>query len=613
MKHLNLHYKMEEVYLVEQPPFYFLPSLHYTMESAALARLSIEKIKPDCIAVEFPEPLQDLFLEATARLPDISVIETKTQNEHLFYPIEPCDASIEALRTSQEKKIPSFCIDLDIHSYPQFLDALPDPYAIHRIGLKKYYEAYEGCIRPEKFLRDELDRLRELYMAKRLKELSFSYDRIFVVVGMSHVRSIQFHLNDQKFEVLKHAKKEHRKIFTLSDESIRDGLKEYGWITKHYEDFRTNTAEGPPDRQKLIIDLLRTAKAPYEKATRQKIPLWAEDVIFKFLLNWSKIQDKLLPNLFQILTSAKSCVDNNYAYEVWKLATNYPFHKNIDNLEVRTLTPEQLWGGEKTIHFHLKKPSEKSQFSRRLQKDKSQPYLFAPDPFSLCSYPPEDSVIEKFGLFLKQRAKNILLDETAHTILFTTSLEEGIDTKETIRHWTEKKIYVKKKGKPPGQAGACVVIFDEDPLSSKEPHEKYPWKLTWIGENEQESDMALYATDYSKDVVGPGIARCELGGFMLSYPPRRLWDVWRDPDYYYFKEKPQILLASAIDYSLKPVVVYVAKNPPPSILKAYAARQGKRICFIPMTQFSSRQMKKMQTFHVLQGRHTRDIAGDYIA
>ena len=600
------------IYVIEQPPFYFLPTLHYTMECAALTRLAIEKIKPDCIAVELPEPLQDLFLEATSRLPDISVIETRHKNEHLYYPIEPCDASLEALRTSQEKGIQAFCIDLELFSYPQHADALPDPYAIHRIGLQKYYEAYEGCIRPEKYIRDELDRFRELYMAKRLKELSFSYDRILVVVGMSHVRSIQFHLNDQKFEPLQHVIKESRTLFTLSDESIRDGLKEYGWITRHYEDFRHNLEQGPPDRQKLIIELLKKAQVPYEEASRLKFPPWAEDVMLKFLFNWSRIQDKLLPNLFQILSTAKSCVDHNYAYEVWKLATEYPFHKNIDNMEERILSPEQLWGGEKKINFHLKNPSEKSQFSRRLKKDKAQPRLFAPDPFSLCSYPPEDSVIENFGLFLKQRAKNILLDENAQPIPFTTSIEEGIDTKETIRHWAEKKLYVRKKGKPPGQVGACVVIFDEDPVSAKEPHEKYPWKLTWIGENEQESDMALYATDYSNDIIGPGIARCELGGFMLSYPPRRLWEVWQDPDYYYFSEKPSLLLAAAIDYSIKPVVVYVAKTPPPANLKTYAARQGKRVCFIPITQFSARQIKKMQTFHVLQGRHTTDIAGDYI-
>ena len=45
---------------------------------------------------------------------------------------------------------------------------------------------------------------------------------------------------------------------------------------------------------------------------------------------------------------------------------------------------------------------------------------------------------------------------------FASSLEDGIDTSETIRHWPEKKLYVKVQGKPPGGVGSMVVIFDED-------------------------------------------------------------------------------------------------------------------------------------------------------
>ena len=55
--------------------------------------------------------------------------------------------------------------------------------------------------------------------------------------------------------------------------------------------------------------------------------------------------------------------------------------------------------------------------------------------------------------------------------------------------------------------------------------------MTWLGEHDQESDMALYATQPADNVVGPGICRSEYGGFLLSYPPRRMYDVWQDEDY----------------------------------------------------------------------------------
>ncbi len=51
--------------------------------------------------------------------------------------------------------------------------------------------------------------------------------------------------------------------------------------------------------------------------------------------------------------------------------------------------------------------------------------------------------------------------------------------------------------------------------------------------------MALYATDPMRQVVGPGIMRATYGGFMLTYPPGRLFDVWRDPDYEAARTNPR--------------------------------------------------------------------------
>ena len=69
-----------------------------------------------------------------------------------------------------------------------------------------------------------------------------------------------------------------------------------------------------------------------------------------------------------------------------------------------------------------------------------------------------------------------------------------------------------------------VVTFDD-------AEERYPYCQTWLGEHDQESDMAFYCTEPAQGVVGPGICRVTYGGFMLSSPPQRMLDVWTDPDY----------------------------------------------------------------------------------
>ena len=105
--------------------------------------------------------------------------------------------------------------------------------------------------------------------------------------------------------------------------------------------------------------------------------------------------------------------------------------------------------------------------------------------------------------------------------------------------------------------GSVVVIFDEDEKSVN-----YPFQMTWLGEHSQESDMAFYSTLPGAEIVGPGISRLEHGGFMMSYPPMRMFDIWMDPDFNFVPTRHERLLVAGIAYSEKPGVVYVSKKPP---------------------------------------------------
>ena len=249
---------------------------------------------------------------------------------------------------------------------------------------------------------------------------------------------------------------------------------------------------------------------------------------------------------------------------------------------------------------------------RKKNKDKSQFRFKPPSPFSICSYQPEDFVVERLGDFLKKKGTQIFSEEGA-TVPFSSSLEDGLDTRETIRHWPERKLYVKMKGKPPGGVGSIVVIFDNDSGEESDSYgEKFPWRTTWLGEHEQESDMAFYATPMGSDVVGPGISRCKYGGFLMSYPPRRMFDIWQDPDYQECRTKSEVLLMAGIDYAVKPIIVYVAGKPPRPTFKTFASQYGKRVIYIPIGQLSAVTLKNIQTFHVLDGHDKRDVADEYI-
>lgn len=229
------------------------------------------------------------------------------------------------------------------------------------------------------------------------------------------------------------------------------------------------------------------------------------------------------------------------------------------------------------------------------------------DGTALCSYPPEDVVVEDYGRFLRTRGLELLQDPSPRSEPFSVSLEDGIDVRETLRRWSEKKIYVRSRTLRKGKADAVVLIFDED-----DEQNRFSYRMTWLGEHEQESDMAFYATPPEDHVVGPGICRCEYGGFLMIYPPRRLFDVWRDPDYRSFRRKSEVLLAAGIDYSLERQVIYVAPKPPRSYMRTLAERMLRQIVYVPLGCLSPSRLARIRVFHILSGYDKREIAKEYI-
>jgi hypothetical protein len=215
-------------------------------------------------------------------------------------------------------------------------------------------------------------------------------------------------------------------------------------------------------------------------------------------------------------------------------------------------------------------------------------------------------VIEDFGRFLKKKGKSVLSEERSTVEPFTASLLDGIDLRETIRNWHEGKIFVRNTQKIHGEAGSVVVIFDEDADG------KYNYMTTWLGEHQNESDMAFYSTHPFDHLVGPGIGRAEYGGFLMSLPARRMYDVWADPDYDFAESKAERLLLAGLDYSLQKYVVYVAAKPPRSIFRNIAARFGRTIVYIPIGQLSPVTMKKIRVVHVLDGYERRDEAKEFL-
>ncbi len=357
-----------------------------------------------------------------------------------------------------------------------------------------------------------------------------------------------------------------------------------------------------------IEALLSFADRFYADNTGEKVKPWQKRLMARFLKRYCRLLLLVCPDLYRIVAGTKACVDDNFAYEVWDLATFYPW-KPADLVPVR-VRGENVWGeGLKTVRFRRRFPSmrlRRMPVKKRHQK-KSENWSESFKDGYICSYPPEDIIIEDYGRFLGKKAVSILSGEQARTEEFSVSMLDGIDMRETLRNWhMGRKLYVRENRRVQGEAGSVVVIFDD------ENDDKYSWCMCWQGEHDQESDQAFYATPKERMIIGPGIARCEYGGFLLSGVPCRMYDIWTDPNYSFAQKKSEVLLMAAIEYCLEKYVVYVADSPPRSFFKNYAARTGRKIVYIPLGQLSPVSLKKLRVFHVLSGYSARSIAKDYI-
>lgn len=586
--------------------------LHHNLESSFSIFQLLQETNYDAIAIELPESCQDSFIDAVSRLPDLSVIEVKKEDHRQLYLVEPVDPCYEAMRQALEKRIPCFCIDQFVGHY-DFSEILPDAYSLFHLGASQFYDTLNKA---KAFQAHPQDIEREQFMAARLKVLSLRYDRVLMLCGMAHLDGIQ------KYFYEKHALPQEKvlptqiSLQTLDETSAREVMQNYGFISLSYEAHRIQYKrpkhfESLPeslDRKELYHSLIKQAANLYENKTGYAFKSYHLKNLLKFSRNYAHIERQLFPSLYQILESAKACVDANYAYELWQLATAYPLLKNIDNLPEASYKLQDFWPHVKKVRFHLKQRHSKQSLESRYNKSKNAFKFFPAHPYSMCSHTPEDSIIENFGKHLQKRSSRIYTESTSKTLPFSGSLEEGIDIKESLRHWFEKKLYVKTTFKRPSKTGSVVVIFDED----LNPNPKYPWCTSWLGEHDQESDMAFYATSMHEKIIGPGICRCEYGGFMLSYPPRRLFNPFTDPEYEHLNTKAEVLLWAAIDYSTEPLIVYAANFPPNKPSKLRASRFGKKIIYVPLQQISNVLCNKIKTFHVLASQQTRNIADDYI-
>jgi len=182
-----------------------------------------------------------------------------------------------------------------------------------------------------------------------------------------------------------------------------------------------STPDGPVvDRAALSGVVWRVGAASYREQTSTETARWQRRLFFDFSRRYSRVQGRLAPGLYEMVVAARGVGDDNLAWEIFDAARSYPWQDAAAEIETARIDGEELDLGTRTVRFRRR-------FLRTKQRPLAVPVRRHPSPDdpadwlrafsgdSICSYPPEDIVVEDWGRHLKQRAVSVLRAESTHS------------------------------------------------------------------------------------------------------------------------------------------------------------------------------------------------------
>ena len=622
-----------------------LPIIHGSGDFAKVVRHKILSSHFDCLAVSIPPSFKNSVESGIRLLPSITIsaLEEEDADEEMdvfsFVPIDPCQGIIAALRVAIEEGINRAYIDREVSSFETQRGYFPDPYALKNVPLEKFALALLPAVPiPQKESQQEK---RVRWMAYQLHQLELQYNNILFICSIldwpfvrdSYNRRLPYPESENIYQSPQLHNVEEKTLFFI--------LGELPYITYLYEKKREGLLSDSnisiDGIKELLIESRKRFIKQYELNQHYLTPNVLQ-VFMKYVRNLSLLESRMTPDLWTLSTAAKQIGGDSFAVALLETAKLYPYQSNthpspqsspLKGEEAIESIPSPLRGegqGEGVIMgidraefpdrgvVKMKNRLSGSEITWRHLSLKPKPEIikqklwkFMWDPYGQCSWPPEDKKIESFNTHVREQTKALLGEDLAKTEKFTTSIKDGIDIRDTLRHWYTGNIYVKEIPPSRGSVDAVVFIFEANPDPMK-----YSWRQTWYAEHGEESTLCFYATPYIEDMIGPGIARSTYGGCFMLFPPRHIPDIWQDIRFENTETLDERLISAALFYSRERHVALVAPKPPSLKWRRLARRYKKNLVYIPLKRFSLQTIDRVRKFHVLNGKEIRSYASRFI-
>ncbi|MFM8214765.1 MAG: hypothetical protein ACKN82_09025, partial [Pirellula sp.] len=549
-----------------------------------------------------------------------------------YVPIDPCQAVIAAIRFALGERKPIVWIDSQSDHIENHSPVFADCYAIRHTTLERFCAAMLPAIPPPDAGLGGGNLIERINtMAEKILAMRNSYRSIVALCPLEAWpwlrEAIQKKMADVAPDGLERSSDKESEeefyetdLYAIDPRSYLFALGELPFITGLIELARQDFQDDDQMVAQGLKELFVTARSSYRQElagrARQITPLLISQCL-KYVRNQTLLDRRMTPSFYTLAKSAQQMMGDTYTMHLVNSAIEYPLDDPIangsDGLETMRLGigvgDLPGWGRAKLISRLPGPPMQwhSLELKRRVEKKDQRRWESRWNPYMQCSWPEEDTQIESFRNRVAERARQILGADLARIEKFTTSIMDGLDLRETLRHWYDGSLYVKVNPPSIGQVNVTVMIFDPEP----DPRE-YSWRATWFSEHPEESTLAFFATPFNKQMIGPGIAMATYGGSMFIYPPRPILDIWKDSRLDFTDTLEQRLVAAACMYSESRHVALLSPTQPGYALKKIAKRYSRKLVHVPLSHFSDSAVQQLRIFHVLNGKHVRSYAADFI-
>lgn len=594
-----------------RPGLALLPVRHGSLPFAEAARKAVLSRNWSGVALDLPDQVADEFREAVRRLPEIWAATWLQGDRRWVLPADPCDACATAARAALQERIPLSFVDDPSEPGEEDDPDLPDPAAAESLGAAEF----AGICLP--FLdktRHETLAHRAARMAGRLRSLPSG--PVLAVVRLALLPDLLRALAQPPRPGGEGAGEEHGirelELLPIEPRHLVFALGEWPFVAQEIERLRADPLAVAPPLHRWTHRVLSWARERHLERRRAKfLPVHELRAADRFAQRLARASGYHQPSMWDLVQAARACSGDAFASAVLEAAKFHGLEPEGERLRLGPFRSRAPGEDESRPWSNRLLPRPPRWSEIRLKRDplpeEATRYLREWKPTSLCSHLPEDVAIERFHREIRDRAKSSNPSAQPRSRPYESSLLDGLDMRETARNFWKGEIWVREHPAVSLRLDAAIIVFEDgDP-------ESHPHRGTWYAEHAGESTLIFYATDPTRDPVGPGILRSRYGGLALLFPPRHV------PDVYSLPTPPlgargalETLVAGACLFAKEKAVAYASWDPPGLQLLAIARDAGKRLVHVPLSGFPAGAIEKLRTFHVLNGKDVRGWADRFI-